>query len=375
MLVFAEKIPNLDRDKPESILYAAEHNQIDLTVIGGETMLKRGIVNMFDEFGLPIVGGTAKMARLETSKWDCCKLLEKAGVKIPKTAYCEGLAAVMRELEGREEAVIKPDGDTLGKGVVVMASLREKDAAIEHVSAYPGRFLIQDLIRGREISFFVAANNRKKAFLGSGADYKLLNGKMTGGMGGYSPHELLTDELFGRIMDEVVEPVLAVCEYRGLLYFQLMITPDGEIYVIEINVRFGDPEAQLLTPLYRGDLASVLASTCKGRVLDSSGFGVEDMCTFGYVLAAAGYPDKAQTGEPINGLGSIFDISQYVFQAGTKSSERGVVTDGGRVLAVVGKRQTYAKAKDSAERARNRISFAGMQFRYDIGEHLFQEAN
>ncbi len=376
---FANRV-NFNRELSDEILSAAERRDVTMTVIGGETMLKRGVVNLFEEAGRSIVGPTGYVARLETSKWQACKLLEEAGVHIPQTRYCEDHDEVRLVIAEFDESVIKPDGDTLGKGVFVVENRDQREAALKHVSQWPGRYLVQERIHGREISFFVAAKGLQYAFLGSAADYKKFNDLMTGGTGGYAPHERLNNDLKERIFQKVVEPVLDFMDgsgrpYRGVPYFQFMDEEEGGIWVIGINVRFGDPEAQLLMPLYEGSLAQLLYGTCKGRIFNPDALSIrDDVVTVCQALMAQGYPTKdVRKGDLITGLEAAKRFAEISW-AGIKHDEgrRGMVTDGGRVLYIVGRGRNYMEAMAHVEDARNAINFEGMAYNPMIAEHLLQ---
>lgn len=373
----AAVVKGMNRDDSRSILQTAVREKIDLTIIGGESRLAEGIVDMFEAAGLPIVGPTQKVAQLETSKLFCTSIMRDAGVGVPHT---ERLTKKdMAEMLPHLPVVLKYDGPALGKGAKVIRRPQQLPGAVEELLKYKGRFLIQEFIEGQEASFFIGTDGTNAVFLGTAQDYKEIypGGPMTGGMGGFAPNPIITPELHGRIMDEVVFPTIRTMSkkkmpFRGILYFQLMVRPDGRIFLIEINVRFGAPEAELLVPLYRGDLIEVLASTVKGRKLDSSGFQIDpNQKTVGVVLAAAGYPGDYQKDDVITGLDQLSGLEQ-VFHGGTKLEGGLLKTNGGRVLTIVGKEADYAFARSRAYLAASQVQFAGKQFRNDIAlpEHL-----
>jgi len=377
----ATKIGPWDRESPESLLTIAKSFKIDLTVIGGETLLHKGIVDLFESKGLAIVGPTKEAARLETSKLYCIRTLQRAGVKVPPTEELSREQLLRCLIDTVPPYVIKFDGLAAGKGAKVIRCGLDASETMQQMAQYAeGPFLKQEFIAGQEVSFFVATNGYDAVFMGSAADYKRLyaeNGPMTGGMGGYAPNPVLTNTLHNHIMDAVVGPTIeymrrAGAPYRGILYFQLMVTPDGQVYVIEINVRFGDPEAQLLMPLYRGDLAQVLASTAKGRKLDASGFSiVPDLCSVGVVLAAQGYPGEVRKGDAISGLADfVFGDFDPIFYGGVRDDKGQLKTNGGRVVTVVGLGHDYKSASESAYLTAADINFEGRQYRIDIAAYL-----
>ena len=378
MQACATVIPGIDRDDPMSIADAAEQHRFDFTLIGGESLLGKRVVNIFNQLGLPIVGPTYEAAwKTELSKATCVAMLQRAGVKVPLTVFYEDFANLDQYLEHlKPPFVTKPDGETLGKGVVIVRSSDELAAAKAHVAKYPGQYVVQDFVVGTELSFFVATDGVGALYLGSARDYKFLGTQMTGGMGGYSPHHLMNDGLRKRIMTEGVMPTIKTLReegtpYRGFMYFQVMITDSGEIVVIEINARFGDPEAQLILPRIQFDLASVLLSTTKDNEIANTIVGIHPWPSVGVVLAAAGYPGKVHTGDVITGLDQMKHLNIEVFQGGTALNQQGqLVTAGGRVLTLVANRPTLAEARRDVYEAVKLVHFDGKQVRHDIAAEV-----
>jgi phosphoribosylamine--glycine ligase len=234
---------------------------------------------------------------------------------------------------------------------------------------------LEEFLPGQEASYFVLADGARCVPLGSAQDHKRIfdhdRGPNTGGMGAFAPSPLLTDDVERRVLDEIVGPVLAGMEqeghpYRGFLYVGLMLTPDGP-KVVEFNVRFGDPEAQVVLPMLDEDLAELLQAAAAGRLPHARPrFRAEPHV--GVVLASGGYPETPRSGDPIAGLEAAEAVpGALVFHAGTRRQGDAIVTAGGRVLTVVGRGPGYRDAIDVVYRAAAAISFDGMQLRRDIG--------
>jgi phosphoribosylamine--glycine ligase len=378
ILGFAKPLLGADLNDLHALAARVKAEKIELTVVGPEEPLDKGIVDVFQEHGLRIVGPTARAAKAtETSKILCWNLLKKYGINVPSGVSVTNLAELTREIRRRNfPYVVKYDGLDAGKGVRVVRDELQLQEAMRKMSGFPAdsAFLIQDCIEGFEMSFFVATDGVDARFIGSAQDYKLFRGLMTGSMGGVSPHPFLTDVLYQRIMDTVVMPYIAGLakegrRYRGIMYFQLMITPDGEIYVIEINCRFGDPEAQLIIPRLKSRLLPLLMATTVDGELASVPVELSDEKTVGYVLAAAGYgtEEGPRVGDPIDGL-FIQEIAGAIVSHGGTGYEQGrLVTAGGRVATIVGIGPTYARAQKVGRRAVQIVRFNGKQWMEEIG--------
>jgi phosphoribosylamine--glycine ligase len=237
------------------------------------------------------------------------------------------------------------------------------------------RVVIEEFLVGDEASYFVLSDGRNFVQLGSAQDHKRIfdddRGPNTGGMGAFAPSPLITPEMSRRVADEIVRPVLAGMQaeghpYRGFLYVGLMLTSDGP-KVIEFNVRFGDPEAQVVLPMLDEDLSWLLGEAATGA-LPSRPAAFRNEPHVGVVLAAGGYPDAPETGKPIDGVDAAAAVpGAIVFHAGTSRRDGQLVTTGGRVLTVVGRSTTYKDAIQTAYAAASRVRFDGMQYRRDIG--------
>jgi phosphoribosylamine--glycine ligase len=297
---------------------------------------------------------------------------------------CESAAAALAALASGEfefPVVIKADGLAAGKGVVIADDRAVAESTIHDVmvdrrfGASGERVVLEEFLVGSEASYFVLADGTAFMPMTSAQDHKRIfdddRGPNTGGMGAFAPSPLITSEIERRVIDEVVRPVLEGMEsegtpFRGFLYVGLMLTDTGP-KVIEFNVRFGDPEAQVIFPMIDEDLGWLFGSAAAG-VLPSRPVKVRHEPHVGVVLAAAGYPDAVEKGKVITGLESAERRRDVlVFHAGTERREGKVVTAGGRVLTVVGGGATYRDAIENAYAAVSRIQFEGMQFRSDIG--------
>lgn len=374
----------IDAGDVPGLLDAALRERIDLTVVGPELPLDRGLVDAFSARGLLSCGPTRAAARLECSKVFAKEFMARHGIPTARYRVC-GMAAEARDVVASGElgfpVVVKADGLAAGKGVVVAADRREADRAIaaameDRQFGDAGlRIVLEECLTGPEVSFFALCDGTRALPIASAQDHKRIldddRGPNTGGMGAFSPSPLVDAALEAQIMREIVDPVLRGMraeghEYRGFLYAGLMLTCQGP-RVIEFNVRFGDPEAQVVIPLIAGDLAPALRAAAAGN-LDGARLPLRPEKQVGVVLASRGYPGPVRSGTPIEGLqaGASAD-GVLVFHAGTRRDGDTIVTAGGRVLTVVGRGHTFEDAITRAYDAVSRISFEGMQYRRDIG--------
>jgi phosphoribosylamine--glycine ligase len=366
-----------DLTKPEALLAAAEAEGVDLTVVGPELPLSLGVVDLFDASGRAIVGPTRAAAALESSKAFAKDFMDRHGIPTARYRVCTG-AAEAREVVQRGELgfplVIKADGLAAGKGVVIAEDHATARATIDDAmvarrfGAAGDRVVLEECLVGPEVSFFVLADGRSFVTMSSAQDHKRIfdddRGPNTGGMGAFAPSPLMTTDLERTVVDQVVHPVLDGMRaegtpYRGFLYVGLMLTARGP-KVIEFNVRFGDPEAQVVLPMLDGGLADLLMGAATGA-LSGARVRLRDEPHVGIVMASAGYPDQPRSGDAAAVPGAL------VFHAGTALRDGAVVTAGGRVLTVVGRGPSFQEAIDIAYRAVSHVKFAGMQYRSDIG--------
>ena len=379
----ARLIP-VDPADPEALRALIERESIDLTVVGPELPLDRGVVDLCRGAGRRILGPPRAAAQLECSKVFAKGFMTRHGIPTARYHVCESPAearAVIASAEFGFPVVLKADGLAAGKGVVVAQDAAEADAAIHaamdarQFGAAGARLVIEECLVGPEVSFFALCDGTRAIPIASAQDHKRIfdndEGPNTGGMGAFSPSPLLDAATETRIMREIIEPVLRGMrgegtEYRGFLYAGLMMTAAGP-KVIEYNVRFGDPEAQAVMPLIDGELLPLLAAAADGDLGDRR-VTLKNAVSVGVVLASAGYPGSVTSGVPIGGLYPASQIPGVViFHSGTALGDKRIVTAGGRVLTVVGTGGTYQEAIDRAYQGVSAIKFDGMQYRRDIG--------
>jgi phosphoribosylamine---glycine ligase len=373
-----------DLAKPEQLLALARNEDVDLTVVGPELPLSLGVADLFAHAGRPIVGPSRAAAALESSKSFAKEFMARHGVPTARFQVCDSSADAVAFIARGEYGyplVVKADGLAAGKGVVIApdpaaAETAVREAMIDRAFGRAGeRIVFEEFLVGEEASYFVLADGSALVPLSSAQDHKRIfdddRGPNTGGMGAFSPSPLMTPAVEQRVLDQIVKPVLAGMEaeghpYRGFLYVGLMLTTDGP-KVIEFNVRFGDPEAQVVLPMLGEDLSWLLAAAATGALPTRPG-RFRDEPHVGVVLASRGYPESAESGQPISGLDTAAEVpGAMVFHAGTAKRDRRIVTAGGRVLTVVGRGRSHREAIDIAYRAAAQITFDGMQFRRDIG--------
>ncbi len=370
----------------EKLADFAAANKIDLTFVGGETALALGIADEFERRNLKIVGVGRKAARLEASKSFAKDFMARHGIPTAEYRTAGSPSAAVEILRsgrfGDENApvVVKADGLAAGKGVVVAANRREAEHAINDLENLVGRqavekIVLEECLIGREISLLMFADGDNFALMPPVRDHKRIGendtGANTGGMGTITDAGLLSATETADIIEQVIKPTLQGCRaegfpLRGILFLGLMLTTGGA-KVLEYNVRFGDPETQAILVRLKTDLTEICEAILQRKI---SGLNIEwqagsSACV---VLAAGGYPQKAQTGDVINGLDENFEDAD-IFHAGTvKDAVGNYVTNGGRVLGVTATGGNLDEAIEKAYRAVGKISWNGMQYRRDIGK-------
>ena len=369
------------------LLRLAQQEAVALTVVGPEVPLSLGVVDAFEAASLRIFGPTKAAAQLEASKAFTKGFLERH--RIPTAQYRvftepDGACAYVRERGA--PIVVKADGLAAGKGVVVAMSLTEAETAIrdmlsgEMLGKAGARVVIEDFLEGEEASFIVVAGkNGDYAVMASAQDHKRVGdgdtGPNTGGMGAYSPAPVVTPAVHARACKEVIEPTLAGmaaegAPFHGFLYAGLMIDKSGAPYVIEFNVRMGDPETQPILMRLESDLVELLEASLDGTLAQKPPRWSSD-ATLGVVMAAEGYPGTVAKGDAIAGLDADFGSQAKVFHAGTAEKDGAVVSAGGRVLCVVGKGADIRTAQANAYAAVEKIRWRGEFHRRDIGWRAF----
>ncbi len=380
---------SVDPLNPAEVLALAERERVDLTVIGPEAPLERGVGDLFRQVGRPLVGSSRRGAALECSKVHAKHFMNDHAIPTARFDVCESAAQAFDAVaSGRfgYPLVLKADGLAAGKGVVVAGDRAEAESAVR-AALVDGQFgdagsrlVIEECLVGPEVSFFVLCDGDRAIPLSTAQDHKRIwdddRGPNTGGMGAFAPSPLVDAAFTDDIMRRVVEPVLAGMRaagepYIGFLYVSLMLTADGP-KVIEFNVRFGDPEAQAVLPLIEGNFAAALMAAATGRLNDVQ-LSVSADRTVGVVLASRGYPASSDNGRVIDGLEQAAELSDVlVFHSGTRAVDNRIVTAGGRVLTVVGRGSSYERAMATAYDAADRITFEGRQCRRDIGRKAVQ---
>lgn len=401
-------IKNIPSHSTLELLKFALDNEIELTVIGPEDVLELGIVDLFRENGLAIVGPTKKASMLETSKSFAKKIMKEANVPTAKYYDCFGIDEAFKCIENfnSEEMVVKCDGLAAGKGVIVCYSKKEAKIAVTQLmkenllEKEVNHVIIEELLTGPEVSVFALCNNELNqkditvnySILGHACDHKRLKdkdiGPNTGGMGTFSPSPLFLSEDEEWVSKNIFSPMLKKMkelkiEFSGILFAGLMKTKNG-FKVIEFNVRLGDPETQVLLPLINedlflwfkasatGNLASLQNSKNQNSPIKSNLIGIH------VVMAAQGYPGTE--GVKIH-KGELITLKDYpyekgsVYFAGVKKEDatNALLTNGGRVLGITSLAKDFSTAKKNAYEIVSKINFKGHQFRTDIGHQLESE--
>jgi phosphoribosylamine--glycine ligase len=371
----------------DSLVAWATREKPDLTIVGPEAPLCAGVVDRFEQAGLPIFGPNAAAARLEGSKVFTKELLLKHGLPTaPGASFSDSNSArAYLAKQTTYPQVLKADGLAAGKGVIIAQTPAEAELALgqimdQRIFGDAGRqMVIEDFLPGREMSVHVLSDGLSHIVLPIAQDHKKLGdgetGPNTGGMGAYAPAPFATVELQAEISKLVVEPVLAAfraegIDFRGILFIGLIWTKSGPS-ILEFNVRGGDPETQVLLPLIDTPLVEI-AQAVRERRLGKSDLRLNARHAVTVVLAAARYPGTPETGAVIEGLDAEIP-GTVVFHAGTKPADGKVVTEGGRVLSVTGWAADLATARDLAYARVAKIHFAGCQYRRDIAARLTLE--
>lgn len=376
----------------EAIAAAVRDHGVDLVVVGPEQPLALGITDFLQADGIRVFGPVQAGAEIEASKAWAKDLMREAGVPTAKAAVFEDAAGAIAYVRAQgAPIVVKADGLAAGKGVTVAQTLAEAEAAIGDAfagvfGAAGDRVVIEDCLQGVEASVLAITDGTTIWPLAPAQDHKRIGegdtGPNTGGMGAYAPAPLVTPDLLARVQTQVLEPTLAALQrrgidYRGILYAGLMITPTGDLQVIEFNCRFGDPETQVVLPLLETPLIDLIEATIEGRLADLGAIAWKPQVAACVVAAAPGYPGPYPKGAAIAGLAQAENPNALIFHAGTRCAtdpttdpNPATLTDGGRVLAVTGLGGSFDNAFAAAYEALNQIHFEGMYYRRDIGYQI-----
>lgn len=379
------ELVGIDWQQSDHLISFLKENQVDLVVVGPEAPLVAGLADVLNKAGIPVFGPSKAAAQLEGSKVFAKDLMKK--YNIPTAAY--GVFHKVDEAktfiaQTGAPIVVKADGLAAGKGVVVAMTVDEANAAVEDMLS-GNRFgdagstvVIEEFMEGEEASLLAFVDGKTVVPMIASQDHKRIfdgdKGPNTGGMGTYAPAPVLTDALRDEAMKTILEPMVEAMEkegmsYVGCLYAGLMITDEGP-KVVEFNARFGDPETQVVLPLLDSDLGQIMMA-CATGTLTADMVKWKDSSAACVILASKGYPETSSKGDVISG-----DIKQYdttiVFHSGTKLVGENYVTNGGRVLGVVGLGKDLRTALDRAYGRIAHIDFEGMQYRTDIGAKAFK---
>ena len=376
------KLQNLPLTAHADLIDFCRKENVAFTIIGPEAPLAAGIVDDFRAAGLPVFGPTRAAAQLESSKDFAKAFMKRHGIPTAGYQTFDNAQQAHDYVDAKgAPIVIKADGLAAGKGVIVAMTLAEAHAAIDDMllgnkmGNAGARVVIEDFLQGEEASFIVMVDGEHVLPMATSQDHKRLldndQGPNTGGMGAYSPAPVVTPEVYRRTMDEIILPTVRGmaadgCEFTGFLYAGLMIDENGAPRTIEFNCRFGDPETQPIMSRLDSDLADLVQAALDRR-LDKVQAEWNPQTAVGVVLAAAGYPDSPRKGDAVEGMEAANKIGK-VFHAGTAVSDGHTVTNGGRVLCVVGLGDDVKQAKAKAYEAVAEIHFEGMQYRKDIAD-------
>ena len=376
------KCVSISTEDFNSLANFAKEKEITLTVVGPEQPLADGIEEVFRERGLPLFGTSRAAARLESSKVFAKEFMRKWKIPTADFQVFDDYEKALAYVKGAKfPVVIKADGLAAGKGVRVAGTSDEAKEFLHDVMQKKifgesgSRVIVEECLTGEEVSIIAVSDGSRLAVLAPSQDHKRIfdddHGPNTGGMGAYTPVSIITKDMINNIMKTILEPVVGGMSeegtpYRGVLYAGLMLGKDG-VKALEFNVRFGDPETQVVLPMFGGDLAELCAAAAEGdisKVRTPSAPGA----TVCVVIASGGYPGSYEKGKEITGLKGAEEIEGVtVFHAGTAEKDGKIVTAGGRVLSVTAIGKDFAEARARAYQAAETIRFEGAHYRRDIG--------
>ena len=367
-------------DEFEKIKNFVINNKIDFLVVGPEKPLVEGIVNYFQKNNIKIFGPEKLASQLEGSKIFTKKLCKKYNIPTAKFGIFQKIKEANLFLKNSKfPLVVKADGLAAGKGVYICEDIKESIKAVEEI--FNGKFgvakniLIEEFLSGEEMSYFIISDGKNYKKFQTAQDHKRVlegdKGKNTGGMGAYSPSRLINKDLDEKIIKKIIEPTLKglkemSTKFIGFLYAGLMIV-DNEPYLIEYNVRMGDPECQTILPKLKTNLVDIFAACCENK-LDSINIEWHDEKSLCIVLCSKGYPDKYKNNIPINNLNKIdLKNNEFIYHAGTKTMKNEVYSNGCRVLNFVVLSNNLKNSKDKAIQLIKKLDWHNGYYRKDIG--------
>ncbi len=371
---------NINLNNFEEIKSFLNYENVDLTIIGPEEPLVNGIVDFLRKNGLKVFGPDKFCSRLEGSKIFTKKICEIEKIPTADFQIFNDISSSLKYLKDKNyPLVVKADGLAAGKGVYICENFFDAQKAVAEI--FGGKFgkaeeiLIEDFLSGEEMSFFILYDNNTFQIFNTAQDHKRVfegdKGKNTGGMGAYSPSRLITDELEKKIINKIISPTLKYLKkengiYIGFLYAGLMIK-DNEPYLIEYNVRMGDPECQTILPLLKNDFVEILKN-CIDENLKQIKLNWKNEKSICIVLTSKGYPDKFEKNILINNLENVSNMeNQYIFHAGTKFERKKFFSNGGRVLNFVSINKNFKLARKNALSLVKILNWQNGHYRRDIG--------
>jgi len=379
---------NIDADSIEKLIDFVQKEKIDLTVVGPELPLSRGIVNEFNKQGLKIFGPSKEATEIESSKVFSKYLLKKYNIPTANYQVFQNSEKALDYIKKQTfPLVIKADGLAAGKGVFIVKNLVQAKDALDALMeekkfGEAGRqVIIEEFLEGEEVSILAFCDGKTVIPMVSSQDHKKIfdndQGPNTGGMGAYSPVPFYPDEFEKRVLEEILKPTIKGLrregkEYKGVLYAGLILTKEGP-KVLEFNARFGDPETQVILPRLKTDLIDILNAVIEDT-LHKINIQWKKNAAVCVVVASGGYPGKYQKGKVISGLERLEKMKDMIaFHAGTKFQDNQVITSGGRVLGITAWDETISKAKERAYKGIKEIYFEDMYYRKDIAAKAIKE--
>jgi phosphoribosylamine--glycine ligase len=360
---------------------AVKAKGVSLVVVGPELPLSLGITDYLKKEGIAVFGPDQMGAQIESSKSWAKDIMLAAGVPTAiSQTFTEAAAAKEYVAQQGSPIVVKADGLAAGKGVVVASTVAEAQEAIDFLfQENYTKLVIEEYLEGEEVSVLALSDGVTIRPLLPAQDHKRIGegdtGNNTGGMGTYAPAPLASPEIMAKVDREVLQPTLAELrkrdiDYRGILYAGLMVSPKGEVKVLEFNCRFGDPETQVVLPLLETPLDQLLLACVEQRLAELPPLAWKRGCAVCVVAASAGYPGSYDKGKVITGFEAAEAQGTMVFHAGTKSQNNQIITDGGRVLGITALAEDFEKAIATAYQGIDCIQFEGIYYRRDIAHRV-----